>query len=390
MKIVHIAPTSPYNEGWSYQDNLLPTFQKQLGHDVTIIITNIENSSEGKRSVQCSKYTNADGVHVIRKKPIPLNPFIKAQVTSKLDVYSDLCEIRPDFIFFHGVGNRTILQAVKYKRMMNPACVIVQDNHNDENNYNIDFNSLKGRALKAYFRYLYLKSKKYISRVYGVTPRRRDFAVNIYGVDIEKCDVLVMGADDRVISRLKEQNIRQIIRQSYGIKDDDFLVVTGGKIDQLKKIHILMEAVNRLGNIKLLVFGSVADDIKDEFGSQLSDNVKAIGWIPSEKVYEFFMAADLVCFPGLHSVFWEQACACKVPCLFRKLNGFQHVDCGGNAEFVEDINVDGLCNVIRAITKPERYEKMKTAALSERTDIFLYSNIAKKSLEAARCQEVNP
>ena len=47
MKIVHIAPNAPYNDNWGYQDNLLPRYQKKLGHDVTVIITNKMHTLDG-------------------------------------------------------------------------------------------------------------------------------------------------------------------------------------------------------------------------------------------------------------------------------------------------------------------------------------------------------
>ena len=60
-----------------------------------------------------------------------------------------------------------------------------------------------------------------------------------------------------------------------------------------------------------------------------SDRVQLAGWVSAEQVYRYFLAADLVFFPGLHSVLWEQALACKVPCVFSKLEGFGHVDVPG-------------------------------------------------------------
>lgn len=39
MRIVHIAPNAPYNEGWGYQENLLTKYQAKSGNDVTLIIT---------------------------------------------------------------------------------------------------------------------------------------------------------------------------------------------------------------------------------------------------------------------------------------------------------------------------------------------------------------
>ena len=135
--------------------------------------------------------------------------------------------------------------------------------------------------------------------------------------------------------------------------------------------------------IKLLVFGNVLEDIKEEFEKQLSDKVQWIGFIPSDDAYNYFFAADLVMFPGQHSVLWEQACACKMPCVFARWPGMEHVDNGGNACFIDDVSVKGIKCCIESLNRTPDYEKMKACAESEMTDIYLYSHIAKKSLECA-------
>ena len=38
--ILNIALSAPYNDYWGYQDNLLPKYQRKLGHQVIIITTN--------------------------------------------------------------------------------------------------------------------------------------------------------------------------------------------------------------------------------------------------------------------------------------------------------------------------------------------------------------
>jgi hypothetical protein len=93
------------------------------------------------------------------------------------------------------------------------------------------------------------------------------------------------------------------------------------------------------------------------------------------------MAADLVVFPGSHSVLWEQACACKVPCIFRYWEGMDHVNNGGNAMFLDEITEDTIIKAIMELHFTERYFRMLDAAKSEKTDIYRYSYIAKKSLE---------
>ena len=146
-----------------------------------------------------------------------------------------------------------------------------------------------------------------------------------------------------------------------------------------------MDAVNQLNGVKLVVFGNVLDDIKAEFEKQLSDKVQWAGFIPADEAYNYFFAADLVMFPGQHSVLWEQACACKVPCAFARWDGMDHVNNGGNAVFIDDVSVEGIKHCITGLMWTDAYYAMKAVAESEKTDIYLYSNIAKKSLEMQCC-----
>lgn len=112
-----------------------------------------------------------------------------------------------------------------------------------------------------------------------------------------------------------------------------------------------------------------------------SKTVKNVGWIDSAKVYDYFFAADLVFFPGQHSVLWEQACAAKVPCVFEAWEGMDHVDNGGNSDFVKEVTAEALREKICELCYTPKYERMKQVARSEATHIYLYSKIAEKSLE---------
>ena len=193
-----------------------------------------------------------------------------------------------------------------------------------------------------------------------------------------------MGADDDHVDLYNKANIRAQVRKSLKIKDDDFLVVTGGKIDEKKKIDVLMEAcIHTNLNIKLLVFGSVSDSVKKKFDELLSyENIIYIGWIDSTLVYDYFFAADLVFFPGQHSVLWEQACAAKVPCVFERWPGMDHVNNGGNSRFITPVTVENICKLLGELYYTSDYYKMKQIAESSATDVYLYSKIADKSLEA--------
>ena len=134
-----------------------------------------------------------------------------------------------------------------------------------------------------------------------------------------------------------------------------------------------------------MIFGRVNEDIQEDFDRLLSENhnIIYIGWIDADAVYNYFFAADLVFFPGQHSVLWEQACAAKVPCVFEQWEGMDHVNNGGNSEFVTPVTTEVIEAKIRELMFTEKYKHMKSVANSEATDIYLYSKIAEKSLECA-------
>ena len=382
MKIVHIAPNAPYNDYWGYQDNLLPKYQRKLGHDVTMIITNRMHKDGKIVETECSDYILNDGVRVIRlayrKFRLP-----KTGSLTYIPVYGLLEELKPDFIFYHGLVSYTIVDVVKYVKK-HKNCKVVQDNHLD---YNIgkDSKTFKEKVLRTWYRLLNKYSVRYVEKVYGVTPWRKTYAEDYFGIPKEKTDVLIMGADDDQMSFENRSEIRATVRRQYKLDENDFLVVTGGKIDAKKKTDILMEACAGLKDVKLIVFGEVMDELKGRFNELLNnENIIYIGWIASDKVYEYFYAADLVVFPGQHSVLWEQACASKVPCVFEKWDGMDHVNNGGNSDFISPVNVDTVRKKIVELRFTEKYYTMKQIAESEKTDIYLYSNIAKKSLECAK------
>lgn len=382
MNIVHISPNAPYNDSWGYQENILPKYQKKLGHNVTLIITNTTHEKGKIVETDCTDYVSTDGVRIIRLRR--KNYYIDCLTLhcSYLPVYSYLLELSPDMVFYHGLVSTTIYDVVKYKKNIKSSCIIVQDNHLDKN-IGWGKKNLTYYINREFYRGIYRKTKEYISKVYGVTPWRKEYAEEFFDVSKEKTDVLIMGADDEKIDFEHRKEIRNRIRKKYQIQENEFLIVTGGKIDKKKKIDILMDAVTGINNVKLLIFGNVLDDVQKIFEEKLKKNrnIIYIGWINADSVYNYFFAADIAFFPGQHSVLWEQACAAKIPCVFEEWEGMHHVNNGGNSDFVTPINVNTLMKKINELNYTDTYYKMKQVAESEKTQIYLYSNVAKKSLE---------
>jgi glycosyltransferase involved in cell wall biosynthesis len=385
MKILHIAPNAPYNKGWGYQENLLPKYQKKLGHEVTLIVQNRMHLDGRVVETAPEDVILEDGVRLIRLPHKGYFHRVLTNLCAYMEISPVLKEIRPDFVFFHGLISSTVFQVIQYKKKVNPACVIVQDNHLDEN-IGFSADTLKERLIRSFYRRVNRRSIPYVDRVYGVTPWRRTYAQEYFHIPSEKTDVLIMGADDEKMDFAHRQEIRSRIRREYGVSDGEFLIVTGGKIDRKKNVHLLMQACAGRRDVKLLTFGQVAPELQETFDRLLreNENITHVGWIDADRVYDYFFGADLVMFPGQHSVLWEQACAAKIPCVFARWEGMDHVDNGGNSAFLSGTDVTSIRQMIDGLCFTPEYHRMLEVARSEATDMYLYSAIAEKSLECAR------
>ena len=368
-----------YSDGWTYQENLLTKYHIKLGHEVSLI-TSMLCYKEGKL-VEDSKtnFYDVNGTRVIRleKKSIGF----MGKLPSYRGFYKVLADEKPDIIFSHGCQYKDTSLVVKYVRS-HPDVRLFVDNHADFTNSATSFVS-KNILHKIIWKYYAHKLLPYVQHFWGVMPARVEFLIDVYGLPKEKCDLLVMGADDELVEKSVVEIKQTGLRLKHGIEESDFLIVTGGKIDKAKfQTELLMKAVTEIenANIKLLVFGSVEDDIKERI-MRLVDGKRIIyaGWITPEQSYDYFAIADLVVFPGRHSVFWEQAVGQGKPMICRSWPGTHHVDVGGNVRFIENDDVESLKAILKSALDEENYTEMVRAATNAKNN-FSYYNIAKQSI----------
>ena len=65
MKICHLCLNGPYNEGWNYQENILPKYHVKQGHRVYQIVTPYMWKENELAVSHDKRYVNEDGVEVI-------------------------------------------------------------------------------------------------------------------------------------------------------------------------------------------------------------------------------------------------------------------------------------------------------------------------------------
>ncbi len=380
MRIVHLCLVGAYNEGWTYQENLLSKYHSRLGHEVTLLCIPLEYHEGTLRVSSEVDYVNKEGVHVIRM-PEKIN--IKNRIVFHRGVSEQLDRISPDIIFIHGCQFWDIGEIRRYLKK-HPQIIAYIDNHADFSNSATNWLT-KNILHKIIWKHGANKIEPYIKKFYGVLPARVDFLTEVYQLPKEKCELLVMGADDELVERAMNSDARHRIREIHGIENNDFLIVTGGKIDKWKtQTLLLMEAVNKLPNekIKLIVFGSVADDLKEKVNS-ISDGIRVqyVGWIDADKSYDYFAASDLVVFPGRHSVFWEQVVGQGIPMIVKDWLGTHHVDVGGNVKFLEDDSADEIAAIIQKLVENRNeYDAMKRVAIEKGIPEFSYRSIAERAI----------
>lgn len=385
MKIVHLCLCGIVTDGFSYQDNLLSKYHVKLGHEVTIITSEwiYNNKGEVDRYNKCNYY-NDDGVHMIRLK---LSKDAKQSFKFKryANLYSAISDELPEILFIHGCQFCDMNAIVRYLKTHSYVKVYV-DNHADFSNSATNWLS-KNVLHKMFWRHCAHIIEPFTIKFYGVLPVRVDFLKKIYRLPSEKCELLVMGADDERVEEAKKPEVRVSIRKQYGIMEDDFLIMTGGKIDPWKtQTLLLMEAVANIYNpqVKLIVFGSVTPDLREKLESLcVKDKILYIGWVKPEDSYKLFASSDLVVFPGRHSVFWEQVAGLSVPMICKYWDGTTHVDLGGNVVFLKKDSVEEIESALKEIVYDKsKYDSMCHIA-KKGLEYFSYKNIAKQAIETS-------
>lgn len=354
----------------------------KLGHIVSIVASPMSYDDMGNtiKIETPVSYINDNGVSVYRlpyRYPKRICRFFRRMRGFKELIYS----VNPDVIFFHNPQSSDILYAAKYVKEKNK--ILIVDNHADYYNSarNAISRNIKHRII---WKYLIGRTINETKIYYGTVPLRVDFLKEMYNIPNEKCKLLVMGVDDDLAYEVIKNKQINNPRIRHEISNDEFVILTGGKINSYRyeTISLMKEIAKCQQNIRLIVFGKPSKEIKEEF-LDLCDNSRIIyvGWLNERQIYEYMTSADLVVFPGMHSVLWEQAVGMGIPCVFRKIKGFEHVDLGGNARFVSGNSSKEIYDTIVEIYENQNmYKEMKRVALEKGRNMFSYYNIAESCI----------
>lgn len=382
MRVLHILMTGSFTDGMGYQDNLLTEYQHKHGHEVILIAPNLKRNERGEMiETPEGEELLPNGVLVVRTKR---SRKIFSSVGYYPSIFPLIKKYSPDMIFIHGLCTLIPQQAIAYKKN-HPVVKIVADSHqDDENTYTAGL--IHGTIIK-FYKFKWKKWIKYVSKVYGTTSWRVSFAHKYYGIPEEKLDTLIMGVNSDALPSNPEQ-VRINVRKELGIPQDAFVFLNGGKIYKDKKITEALSAFEKMNNDKayFILFGKIFDDVYDEIMPIISrcDHIKYLGFIDGKTVMNYLFAADFGVFPRLHSVLWEEAMGCELPCVFGRYPGGNHIDICDNCIIIDDYSENKILEVMnKVINDVEYYSVLKQNSIRT-ASAFSYHTIADKSVECMK------
>lgn len=378
MKIVHVCISAPYIDGWGYQENLLPkylqnegienyvlasacSFPRYITPDIVLAIINKGVSYE------------IDGVKITRIKTTR----ISSSFIITRDFYKQLNAIHPDVIIHHNFNITTLPLSAKYSRINHIPLLV--DNHADT--INMTKNKLWSFVYyKMMIRLTTYLHRKQISKAYGVTKARCDFIHDYYGLNKNKIDFLPIGAD---VELAKEIETKESLKKHYGFGNDEFIVVSGGKMGIEKGTDKLIKAVGEVRNqypcLRLVLFGSYEDE-ETRIQAENSKYTIFYGWCDRIKTLELLKIADVACWPLHHTTLIEDAVSVCTPLLIRKTGTTEHL-IRGNGLWIDDKKSPIEDCLLHFLTLTEAQKAEIIMSCKKMNNTISYRAIAKKLIK---------
>lgn len=371
MRIVHIHQY--YNDGLGYQENILPRYQAKLGHEVTLITSNLSNGfNNDERIKEIGEYDDNN----FKVRRIEIKGEFKGRFVVFKSLYEHLEEIKPDYIFHHSVTSPSLGIVCKYKKY-NPNVFLAMDNHAD----------LNISARNKYWKFIYYntiwknyikKYDKYIDIYFGVTPSRCLFLNEELGVSNSKIRLLPIGADT---DKANVNITKDELFNKYNINKDNFIIVHGGKITPEKQVDRILEAFSYIDdtNITFILFGKI-DDERVRKLVEKDSRIITLGWLSREETLSILKYSDIGIWNTQHTTLLEDAIAVKLPLILRYYGSTSHL-IDNSGLFLYDGSKRELYDKLNFIScNKELVNKFKDAS-EKLSKILSYNNIAKESIE---------
>ncbi|MDD2458687.1 MAG: glycosyltransferase family 4 protein [Eubacteriales bacterium] len=317
MKIVHVAQY--LNPGMGYQENLLPYYQQQLGHEVVLITSTLSSgfNQKAKRKFPAGE-TLEHGFRVIR---LP----VWGELKDKFVLFKGLARIleqeKPDYIWQHMPTTLSVRTVCQYKKS-HPDVFLAIDNHADLT-ISIHNRFLKTVYYNGIWKTLLRLWTKPVDLFFGVTPSRCLFLEEELGIDPDKIRLLPIGTDTDHFQPVID---RAQFLASHHLTEDQILIVHGGKMTRDKQVDRIVRAFQRIpnSNVRLILFGSIEDPSLQTLINQDS-RVLALGWLNRQDTLTVLIHSHFGIWNTRHTTLLEDSLAAGLPLVLRYYGSTCHL-----------------------------------------------------------------
>ncbi len=309
MRIAHLCLSNFYIDDFNYQENAISRYNKRNGNEVCVIASTETYDSE-RRLSYCSagSYFSPDGIQVQR---VPYVSWLPMALAKKArihpGVYQKLEEFGPDVILFHGLCGFELLTVARYKRH-HPQVRLFADSHEDPNN---SARTWFSRYLlhRLYYGTIARRAAREIERIFCVSLETIDFVRSTYRIPEGKLEYLPLGGE--VLDEAEFREVRTAVRVQYGFREDEIIVLQGGKMGWRKKLLETLKVFRavRPARCRLVLVGAIDDSIRAEAEELMKDagRIEFLGWKSGAEVTRLLCGADVYLQPGTQSALLQNA-----------------------------------------------------------------------------------
>lgn len=354
MKIAHVI--GYFQPELGYEEYYTALTQKKLGHDVYVITSdrifpfkNVEKmlkevGSEYPGRKREVGFSEVNGLKIYRL-PAVIELFYDFILV--IGVRKVLSQIKPDIVHIHGCRQGPQVLAALQKDL---GFKIVMDEHDVGATYS-DEPTLKNRISKfefMVFRRRYCKmGYKRADKIVPVTEQTQNYLKSMFNIADERMILLQLGANTDIFRYNKAK--RNEIREMLGVKQNELLIITVGRLMRLKKIEYLIEAAAKLlkkHKLKILIIGRGEEDYLAELKKltmdlTVAENVFFKGFVKPTDLPDYYSAADIG-FWGRESITIQEAMACRLPIVIADMLSMSHLASHDNGFTFEPDDAESL------------------------------------------------
>lgn len=188
-------------------------------------------------------------------------------------------------------------------------------------------------------------------------------------------------------------------RNVLGLPSGQFILASVGRLSASKNHHRLLEALAKCANIYLVCAGDGEERASIEARIQaleLSDRVKLLGDIPSDKMGQVYAASDAFIHPTLFESFGIvalEAAAAGLPLILSDIPAMRELTGGpdaGNALYFDPTEINQIAAAIDRIVNDDNLRKQLSARSPHLIEPYSVGAMANGLLESLSCREERP